>query len=247
MGVMGLIVGSFLNVCIYRLPRRQSITWPGSRCTACARPLSWYENIPVFSWLALRGRCRTCGEPVSVMYPLVEVVTGALFVAGYVIYGGTALLAVRLAFACAMVVLFAIDLRHHILPNVITVPGIVVGFVLSLMLPPGWQSSLIGLVAGGGVLFLIAEGYYRLRGIEGLGMGDVKMLSMIGAFLGWPLMLVTLVLASFAGSLVGVGMIASGRGGMKAALPFGTFLAVGALTAAVVGDAIIDWYIGFYR
>jgi leader peptidase (prepilin peptidase)/N-methyltransferase len=147
-----------------------------------------------------------------------------------------------------MVVLFAIDLRHHILPNVITVPGIVIGFVMSLLLPaPGWTSSLIGLVAGGGVLFLIAEGYYRLRGVEGLGMGDVKMLSMIGAFLGWPLMLVTLVLASFAGSIIGVGIIASGRGGMKAALPFGTFLAVGALTAAVAGDAIVDWYIGFYR
>ena len=247
MAGMGLIVGSFLNVCIHRLPRHQSINWPGSRCTACGRSLSWFENIPVFSWLALRGRCRTCGEQISVMYPLVEVITGALFAAGYLIYGWTPLLAVRLAFACAMVVLFAIDLRHHILPNVITVPGIVIGFVISVMLPPGWKSSLIGLVAGGGVLFLIAEGYYRLRGIEGLGMGDVKMLSMIGAFLGWPLMLVTLVLASFAGSIIGVGMIVSGRGGMKAALPFGTFLAVGALTAAVAGDAIVDWYIGFYR
>ena len=248
MAALGLIVGSFLNVCIYRLPRRQSIHWPGSRCTACARPLAWYENVPVFSWLALRGRCRTCGERISVMYPLVEVITGALFVAGYVIYGWTPLLAVRLAFACSMVVLFAIDLRHHILPNVITVPGIVVGFALSLILPvPGWKSSLIGLLAGGGVLFAIAEAYYRLRGVEGLGMGDVKMLSMIGAFLGWPLMLVTLVLASFAGSIIGVGIIASGRGGMKAALPFGTFLAVGALTAAVAGDAIVDWYIGFYR
>ena len=248
MAALGLIVGSFLNVCIYRLPRRQSIHWPGSRCTACARPLAWYENVPVFSWLALRGRCRTCGERISVMYPLVEVITGALFVAGYVIYGWTPLLAVRLAFACSMVVLFAIDLRHHILPNIITVPGIVVGFALSLILPvPGWKSSLIGLLAGGGVLFAIAEAYYRLRGVEGLGMGDVKMLSMIGAFLGWPLMLVTLVLASFAGSIIGVGIIASGRGGMKAALPFGTFLAVGALTAAVAGDAIVDWYIGFYR
>jgi leader peptidase (prepilin peptidase) / N-methyltransferase len=248
LGVMGLIVGSFLNVCIYRLPRQQSVNWPGSRCTGCGRQLSWYENIPVVSWLALRGRCRTCDERISVMYPLVELITGALFVAGYLIYGWTALLAVRLAFACAMVVLFAIDLRHHILPNVITVPGIVIGFVLSLLLPaPGWTSSLIGLIAGGGVLFAIAEAYYRLRGVEGLGMGDVKMLAMIGAFLGWPLMLVTLVLASFAGSVIGVAMIASGRGGMKAALPFGTFLAVGALTAAVWGDAIVDWYVGFYR
>jgi leader peptidase (prepilin peptidase)/N-methyltransferase len=247
LGALGLIVGSFLNVCIYRLPRRESVNWPGSHCTTCNRSLSWYENIPVVSWLVLRGRCRTCGERISVIYPIVELVTAALFVAGYAIYGWTPLLAARLAFACAMVVLFAIDLRHHLLPNVITVPGIVVGFVLSLVLPPGWKASLIGLIAGGGVLFAIAEGYYRLRGIEGLGMGDVKMLAMIGAFLGWKLMLVTLVLASFAGSVIGVGVIALGRGGMKAALPFGTFLAVGALTAAVVGDPIVEWYVGFYR
>ena len=247
LGVLGLIVGSFLNVCIYRLPRGQSINWPGSRCTTCDRALSWYENIPVVSWLVLRGRCRTCHERVSVMYPIVELVTAALFVAGYLIYGWTPLLAVRLAFACAMVVLFVVDLQHHLLPNVITVPGIVIGFVLSLFLPPGWQSSLIGLVAGGGVLFAIAEAWYRLRGIEGLGMGDVKMLAMIGAFLGWKLMLLTLVLSSFAGSVIGVGVIALGRGSMKSALPFGTFLAVGALTAAVAGDVIVDWYIGFYR
>ncbi len=247
LGFLGLVVGSFLNVCIYRLPRRESISWPGSRCTACNRTLSWYENVPIVSWLVLRGRCRTCGERISVMYPLVELITSVLFVAGYWIYGWTPMLAVRLAFACAMVVLFAIDLRHHLLPNVITVPGIVVGFLLSLFLPPGWKASLIGLIAGGGVLFAIAEGYYRLRGIEGLGMGDVKMLAMIGAFLGWQLMLVTLILASFAGSVIGVGIIALGRGGMKAALPFGTFLAVGALTAAVVGDPLVEWYTGFYR
>jgi leader peptidase (prepilin peptidase) / N-methyltransferase len=247
LAVLGLIVGSFLNVCIYRLPRGQSVNWPGSRCTSCLRAIAWYENVPVVSWLALRGRCRNCGERIAVMYPIVELITAGLFVAGYLIYGWTPLLAVRLAFASAMVVLFAIDLQHHILPNVITVPGIVIGFVLSLFLPPGWQSSLIGLIAGGGVLFAIAEAYYRLRGIEGLGMGDVKMLSMIGAFLGWKLVLVTLVLASFAGSVIGLAVIASGRGGMKAALPFGTFLAVGALTAAVVGDPLVNWYVGFYR
>ena len=247
LAALGLIIGSFLNVCIYRLPRGQSVNWPGSRCTTCDRGLSWFENIPVLSWLVLRGRCRTCGERISVMYPLVELVTAALFVAGYLIYGWTPLLAVRLAFACAMVVLFTIDLEHHLLPNVITVPGIVVGFVLSFFLPPGWQASLIGLAAGGGLLFGIAEAWYRLRGIEGLGMGDVKMLAMIGAFLGWKLMLVTLVLSSFAGSVIGIGVIALGRGGMKSALPFGTFLAVGALTAAVAGDMIVDWYVGFYR
>jgi len=247
LGVLGLVVGSFLNVCIYRLPRGQSVNWPGSRCTTCDRTLSWYENVPVVSWVVLRGRCRTCGERISVMYPIVEMITAVLFIAGYFVYGWTPLLAVRLAFACAMVVLFVIDLQHYLLPNIITVPGIVIGFVLSFFLPPGWKASLIGLIAGGGVLFAIAEAWYRLRGIEGLGMGDVKMLAMIGAFLGWKLVLVTLVLSSFAGSLIGIGAIALGRGGMKSALPFGTFLAVGALVAAVAGDAIVDWYVGFYR
>jgi leader peptidase (prepilin peptidase)/N-methyltransferase len=245
-GLLGLVVGSFLNVCIYRLPRRESVHWPGSHCTVCNRPLAWYENIPVASWLVLGGRCRTCREPISPMYPLVEAVTAAVFVAGYAIYGPTPLLAARLLFACAMIVLFAIDLRHQILPNAITVPGIVVGFALSFVLPPGWLRSLIGLLAGGGILFAIAEVYFRLRGIEGLGMGDVKMLAMIGAFLGWQLMLLTLVLASFAGSLLGLALIASGRGGMKLKLPFGTFLAVGALLAAVAGEPILAWYLGFY-
>jgi leader peptidase (prepilin peptidase)/N-methyltransferase len=247
LGLFGLAIGSFLNVCIYRLPRQESLAFPASHCTSCGRPLAWYENVPVLGWLALRGRCRTCHAAISPIYPIVELITGALFVAGYWFFGLTPLLAVRLLFAVAMVVLFAIDLRHHILPNVITLPGIVIGFLCSLFVPPGWVASLIGIAAGGGILFAIAEGYYRLRHVEGLGMGDVKMLAMIGAFLGWQLMLVTLVLASVTGSIVGVGLIATGRGGMKFALPFGTFLAVGALVASVAGDAILAWYVGLYR
>jgi leader peptidase (prepilin peptidase)/N-methyltransferase len=243
----GLMIGSFLNVCIYRLPRRESIVWPASHCTSCNRPLTWFENIPIVGWLALRGRCRTCASRISAVYPLVEVTTGAVFAGGALVYGVSPLLFVRLAFACALIVLFVIDLQHRILPNAITLPGIAAGFLASLFLPPGWLSSLIGIAAGGGILFAIAEAYYRLRGIEGLGMGDVKMLAMIGAVLGWPLMLLTLVLASFVGSLVGVGLMASGRGGMQAALPFGTFLALGALVAAVAGDPILSWYLSFYR
>jgi leader peptidase (prepilin peptidase) / N-methyltransferase len=245
-GVLGLVVGSFLNVCIYRLPRRESVSWPGSRCTSCSRALSWYENLPVVSWLALRGACRTCHTAISPLYPIVELITGVVFVAGYAIYGATPLAGARLLFACAMIVLFFIDLRHQILPNVITVPGIPIGIAFSLFLPPGWRDALIGAALGGGILFAISEAYYRLRGIEGLGMGDVKMLAMIGAFLGWKLMLVTLILGSFAGSLVGVAIMASGRGGMKLALPFGTFLAVGALVAAVAGEPLMAWYLGFF-
>jgi leader peptidase (prepilin peptidase)/N-methyltransferase len=246
LALLGASIGSFLNVCIYRLPRRESLVWPASHCTSCGRTLSWYENVPVIGWLALRGRCRTCGERISIVYPIVEVVTAAVFVAGYLIYGWTPLLAVRLLFACAMIVLFVIDLQHHILPNVITIPGIVIGFLFSLFLPPGWLSSLLGIVLGGGVLFAVMEAYARARGFEGLGMGDVKMLAMIGAFLGWQLMLLTLILGSFMGSLIGVALMAARRGGMKTALPFGTFLAIGALASAVAGDAILGWYLRFY-
>jgi leader peptidase (prepilin peptidase) / N-methyltransferase len=245
--LFGLIVGSFLNVCIYRLPRRESIIWPASRCTSCGRELEWFENVPVFGWLALRGRCRTCHAPVSAMYPVVETVTGALFGAAMYWYGPTPLGLVRTAFGCAMIVLFVIDLQHRILPNAVTVPGVVIGFVISFFLPPGWVSSLVGVVIGGGLLFAIAEAYYRVRGVDGLGMGDVKMLAMIGAFLGWQLALVTLMLASFGGAVLGIGLLATGRGGMQAALPFGTFLAVGAAIAAVAGDPLVTWYVGFYR
>ena len=246
LAVLGACVGSFLNVCIYRLPRRESLAWPGSHCTSCTRSLAWYENIPIVSWVVLRGRCRACRAPISWMYPIVEVTTALVFVIGYLLYGLTPLAAVRVLFACALIVLFVTDLQHKILPNVITVPGIVIGFACSLLVPPGWRDSLIGIVAGGGVLFALAEAYYRVRGQEGLGMGDVKLLGMIGAFLGWKLVLLTLVLASFAGSLAGGVMIASGRGSMKYALPFGTFLAVGALVAAIWGMPIVDWYLGFY-
>lgn len=244
--VWGACVGSFLNVCIFRLPRGESLVWPGSRCTACGRALSWFDNVPILSWIAIRGRCRTCGAPISVMYPAVEIVTAATFVFTYLLYGLTPLGVVRAAFASALIVLFVTDLQHKILPNVITLPGIVIGFACSVFLPPGWRDSLIGIAVGGGVLFAIAETYYRVRGQEGLGMGDVKLLAMIGAFLGWKLVILTLVLASFAGSVAGVALIASGRGSMKYALPFGTFLAIGAVFSAVWGDPIVDWYLGFY-
>ena len=171
----------------------------------------------------------------------------ALFVAHGAIFGWSALLVVRLIFACLMVVLFAIDLEHHLLPNVITLPGIIVGLVFSAVVPPGLTDALIGVAAGGGVLWLIAEAYYRFSGHEGMGGGDIKMLAMIGAFLGWQMVLVTLVLSSIAGSVIGLLVIALRRGGMKYALPYGTFLALGGLAASLFGDRIVTWYAGFYR
>jgi leader peptidase (prepilin peptidase) / N-methyltransferase len=244
--VLGLTVGSFLNVCIHRIPREQSLMFPPSRCPGCEHRLSWFENIPVLSYAVLGGRCRKCRSRISIRYPLVELATMALFIVHGEVFGWSALLVPRLLFACAMVVLFAIDLEHHLLPNVITLPGIAIGLISSAVLPPGLVNALIGAAIGGGVLWLIGEAYYRYSGHEGMGGGDVKMLAMIGAFLGWKLVLVTLVLSSFAGSLIGVAVIALKRGGMKYALPYGTFLALGALVASLAGDAIVNWYVGLY-
>jgi leader peptidase (prepilin peptidase) / N-methyltransferase len=238
----GAIVGSFLNVCIYRLPLGKSVVWPASACPHCNRGLAWYENIPVASFLVLRGRCRTCARPIGWRYPLIEALTAVMFAAAWWFFGPGILLVSRLLFGCALIVLFAIDFEHHLLPNVITLPGIVIGFVFSVFAEPGWIASAIGILLGGGSLFLIAEAYYRLRHEEGLGMGDVKMLAMIGAFLGWKLVLVTLFLASVSGSIIGVAVMAVKRGGLKYALPFGTFLAIGAAVAAVAGDFLVDWY-----
>jgi leader peptidase (prepilin peptidase)/N-methyltransferase len=246
LGVLGLAIGSFLNVCIHRIPREQSLSHPPSRCPACGYALRWFDNLPVVSYAAIGGRCRKCRAPISPRYPAVEIATAVLFVIHGLVFGWTPLLAMRLIFACAMVVLFAIDLEHHLLPDVITLPGIVLGLAASAVLPPGLRDALIGALAGGGALWLVGEAYYRYSGHEGMGGGDVKMLAMIGAFLGWKLALLTLVLSSFAGSLIGVIVIVLKRGGLKYALPYGTFLALGALVASLVGERVIEWYAGFY-
>jgi leader peptidase (prepilin peptidase) / N-methyltransferase len=244
--LLGLMLGSFMNVCIYRLPRGLSPVRPRSGCPKCGHMLAWYENVPVASYLFLRGRCRKCRVRISPMYPIVEFITGAVFLAGYLYYGPSALLVVRLGFAWAMIALFVIDYQHQILPNVITVPGIVLGIMANVLAGPGWVASIVGAVVGAGSLYTIAEIYYRVRHEEGLGMGDVKMLGMIGAFLGWKLVLLTLVISSFLGSIIGVFVLVSRKESLKYAMPFGTFLAVGALVASVVGDAILDWYLRFF-
>jgi len=243
---LALAVGSFLNVCIHRIPKHLSIISPGSSCPQCGYALRWFDNIPVVSYAVLRGRCRGCGAGISIHYPVVELITLAVFLVHYAVFGWSALLVVRLLFACALIVLFAIDLEHHLLPNVITLPGIGAGLLFSTVLPPGLEAALIGTLVGGGVLWLIGEAYYRYAGQEGMGGGDVKMLAMIGAFLGWKLVLVALVLSSVTGSVIGLLVILSRRGTMKQALPYGTFLALGGLVASLIGERIVAWYAGLY-
>jgi leader peptidase (prepilin peptidase) / N-methyltransferase len=243
---LGLAVGSFLNVCIHRLPLRLSLVSPGSRCPNCGYELRWFDNIPVVSYAVLGGRCRQCRTRISWQYPIVELVTMALFLVHGFVFGWTPLLAVRLLFACAMVVLFAIDLEHQILPDVMTLPGIVIGWAAATVLPPGLSSALVGALVGGGVLFAIGEIWFRLRGIEAMGFGDVKMLAMVGAFLGLKLVIVTFVVSSFVGGIAGALLVVSGRGSLASKVPFGTFLAIAALVASLWGDPIADWYLGLY-
>jgi len=245
-GLFGLLIGSFLNVVIYRLPRGQSLVTPPSTCPGCGTRIRPIDNIPVISWLLLGGRCHKCRVPISIQYPLVELTTGLLFLLVAWLTPAGPLLAARLVLVVILVVLFGIDLHHQILPNVITLPGIGIGFLFSLVGPPGWFDSLVGIALGGGLLYGIAAAYYAVRREEGLGMGDVKMLAMIGAFLGWKAVLVTLILSSFAGAIVGVGIIAFSRGNMRLALPFGTFLSLGALAAMLVGEPLVAWYAGFF-
>ena len=240
----GLAVGSFLNVCIHRLPYGASVVTPSSRCPACGAPIRWFDNVPVLGYLVLRGRCRACRAPIDPLYPFVEIVTAVLFLAQHQTIGLQPLLAPRLLFTAAMVVLFAVDLRHQMLPNVITLPGIVIGLLSSVFMEPGCIEASLGTLAGGGTLLAIARGYFLVRGREGLGLGDVKMLAMIGAFLGWPLALVTLAWASLLGATVGIGLLRLRGFGWQHPLPLGSFLALAAVAASLVGARFLDWYLG---
>jgi len=242
----GLLVCSFLNVCIHRLPLKQSVVFPGSRCPRCGHALAWYENVPVLSYAVLRGRCHRCAAPIAIRYPIIEALTAALFLWHWWVFGPSVLFAVRLAFACALLVLFAIDLEHQILPDVITLPGVAAGFACSWLLPPGPVMSLVGIAAGAGVLWLIAEVWFRVRKVEAMGFGDVKMLAMVGAFLGVKLVALVFVLSSMLGGIVGIVLLSARRADMATRVPFGTMIAVAALAASLYGDAIVAWYASFF-
>jgi len=243
----GLVVGSFLNVCIGRLPAGESVVSPGSRCPSCRTPIRWYDNVPILSYVVLGGRCRRCRARISVRYPITEAVTaGAFVLQGLVVGDDWPLLVVRLAFTAGLIVLFGTDLETQRLPNVITLPGIVAGLGASLWLAPGIVASAVGTVVGGGILAAIRSGWKRATGVEGMGLGDVKMLAMVGAFLGWRQVWVVLFLASLTGALVG-GFLMLGRArSLQTRLPFGTFLAVAALVASLVGERLVTWYLALY-
>ncbi len=241
--VFGAVAGSFLNVCIHRLPLGVSIVSPPSRCPRCQRRIPFYYNIPIISYIVLLGRCAYCRAPLSLQYPLVEAMAGLFSVMLMRRSGLSPELFVHFVFAGALIVVTFIDLEHQIIPDVISLPGIAVGLAASFFLePPGVLGSVIGVLLGGGALFMIAAAYRFVTGAEGMGGGDIKLLAMIGAFLGWKGVLLTLFAGSFLGAAFGLLIMAfHGRTG-KHAIPFGPFLAAGALIYLFYGQEIIGLY-----
>lgn len=241
----GLCIGSFLNVLIYRLPLGRSIVKPGSACPNCGARIRWYDNIPVLSYLLLRGKCRHCQSRISLRYPLVELVTGLLSLAIFFRYGVSWACLFYFIFISGLIAIIFIDFDHQIIPDVITYPGIVAGFISSLILPNiTYSDSLIGIILGGGILYLIALGYLMLAKREGMGGGDIKLLAMIGAFLGWQALPFTILSSAFLGSVVGIiAMLKTGKD-TKMAIPFGPFLSIGAILYLFWGARITLWYLG---
>ncbi len=245
--LLGLCLGSFANVCIYRIPLNKSIVHPPSSCPHCGAGIRFFDNIPVISYLLLMGRCRHCRESISVRYPMVEILMALLSLALFIKFGLHLQYLLFLIFAGALVVLSFIDFDHKILPDVLTLPGIALGWLLSF-LPGGisWIDSLIGLVAGGGALWVVATVYEKITGREGLGGGDIKLLAMIGAWMGWiPLPLIVLM-SSLSGAVIGSVFILSGGRGARTQIPFGPFLSIGALSYLFLGHQISVWYFGLF-
>ena len=273
-GMFGAVIGSFLNVVIHRVPNEESIVFPNSRCPACGSGIAFYDNIPIVSYLVLGARCRSCKEHISIRYPAVELLTAALFVGVAWHDGLSAALPFDLIFVAALLALVFIDAEHMILPNVITYPGIVFALIARIAIPflsgtphfddipslssgalagmPLWVVSIagaaIGALIGGGSLWLMGWTWEKLRGIEAMGLGDVKMMFMVGAYLGWRLTILTLFVGVLTGSVIGVLLMARQRQrNMQMLLPFGVFLGLGAVAALLFGAPLVEWYAGQFR
>jgi|SRR5687768_1508552 leader peptidase (prepilin peptidase)/N-methyltransferase len=239
----GALIGSFLNVCIHRLPRCESIVWPGSHCPSCGTTIAYYDNIPLFSYLWLMGHCRTCRSSISMRYPVVEAVNAAGYVMILATFGLTWTTVLYSALFSALLVVTGTDLTHRIIPNVVTVPGIVIGlFGAATVLPIGLMNALLGVAIGGGILWALAWASPYLFGKEGMGGGDIKLLAMIGAFLGWKPALLTIMVGSLSGSLIGLSLIGLGLMKRDEYIPFGPFLVFGALVSMFFAQPLLEWY-----
>jgi leader peptidase (prepilin peptidase)/N-methyltransferase len=241
--IFGLCIGSFLNVCIYRLPAAKSISHPRSSCPSCGELIRVYDNIPVLSYMILRGRCRFCREPISLRYPVVEILCGLFALITFIKYGLTLEALVYFTFIASLLVITFIDIDHQIIPDVISLPGIPIFFIASFGLPDiKYLESLLGILVGGGSLLLVAWTYNLITKKEGMGGGDIKLLAMIGAVIGWKGVLFTIFVASAVGTISGMLVMLKTGKGRKLAIPFGPFLAIGGIAYIFFGPQLIEWY-----
>ena len=262
--VFGLVIGSFLNVCISRLPEGKSVVKPASRCPKCQTPIKPYDNIPILSYLILDGKCRACRTRISPIYPAVEFLTAILFIACFFVFGATVVAAKWAAFSAILIVLVLTDWRHRLLPDKANFTGLAIGLLFSFFVLPvdgaalslsnriydfpppapvlSFVDAILGATVGGGILWLVGEGYFRLRGREGMGFGDVKMMLMAGAFLGLRRTILTILIGSLLGALIGGGFMLISRRSSDYELPFGTFLGIAALLVVFFGNPVISWY-----
>ncbi|MGD2270073.1 MAG: prepilin peptidase [Desulfobacterales bacterium] len=243
--IFGICIGSFLNVCIYRLPAAKSIIHPRSMCFNCGNTIRFYDNIPILSYLWLSAKCRHCGAPISIRYLLVESMTGLFAVCVYLKFGFTLEAVIYFVFIATLLVITFIDIDHRIIPDIISIPGIPIFFLASLSIQP-YLDSLLGILSGGGILYLVALAYSLLTKKEGMGGGDIKLLAMIGALIGWKGVLFTIFVSSAAGTLSGLVIMILTRQGMKLAVPFGPFLAVGAIAYIFVGPQLMEFYLQLF-
>jgi leader peptidase (prepilin peptidase) / N-methyltransferase len=242
-GLVGALIGSFLNVCIHRLPRGESIVWPASHCPACMKAIAWYDNVPLISYAWLCGKCRMCRIAISAGYPVVEAVNALGYVALFWHFGLMPETFVYAALYSALIVVTGTDLSHRIIPDAVTLPGIVIGLLSAVfLLPIGIINSLAGMLVGGGILWSLAWLSPILFGKEGMGGGDIKLMAMVGAFLGWKPVLLAIMVASLIGSITGGGLIAAGVMRRHEYLPFGPFLAVGSMITLFFHEPLLNWY-----
>lgn len=243
--LLGLVLGSFYNVCISRYLSGESVIFPGSRCPHCRTSLKWWENIPLFSFALLKGRCRTCREPISWRYPAVELVSGLWMLALYTEYGLTLPLLIFTLFGGLLIVQSTIDLESFILPDIMTLPGGAAALICApLFLGLSWVDSLVGAVAGAGFFLLLQKGYKLAKGVEGMGTGDIKLMFLLGALLGWQALPLVIFLAALAGLAISlIFMLGKESRGMQAAIPFGPFLSLGGMIYVLWGSQIWQWYL----
>ena len=244
--ILGLIIGSFSNVCIYRIPKNESIVFPASHCPNCHTPIKAIDNVPILSFLLLKGKCRKCGEKISIRYPVVEFLTGAIYLLIFLIYGRSYQTLIYALLSSALIIISFIDLDVQIIPDEISLPGIVIGLALSFIVPYiSYLNSLLGIIIGGGIIFLIALAGLAIFKKEAMGGGDVKLSAMIGAFIGWKYIMISLFIGFFIGAIAGILLILLKIRNRDDLVPFGPFIVLGSLITILWGENILSWYLGF--